>query len=491
MTTRREFLAATATLSAMTSTAFAVADVESDPTSLSLLAAARMLRKRQLTSVALTRAYLERIDRLNPVLNAYITVTPELALQQAAAADAELQRGIWRGPLHGMPIALKDNIDTARIRTTAASAVHADRIPAQDAVCYQRLQAAGAVLLGKLNLHEFAYGGTSAISHFGPVRNPWNTEHIPGGSSGGSAAAVSARMCAAALGTDTLASIRQPAAYCGVAGFKPTHGLASIRGIIPISEALDHVGPLCRHVADAAVVMQALAGHDPLDPVSRPNRAGDLSEGLGRSTRGLRVGVVRDPFFADLNPAVDSAVWEAVDAMQPLTASVAEIDLPPAPSFVPLLSESGIHHDALLADPANHDLYAPLTLQRLQAAAATTLAEYREGLRALHVARATVQEVFDRVDVLIMPTAPGLPERIDNAQNPDTPSGAEPSVRNTAPFNVFGLPALSVPCGFSGSGLPIGLQLVGAPFADGQVLALGHAYELATRWTSRQPPAAV
>src|SRR5690606_19424896 len=243
MVTRRDLFAGSLAAVAWAGVSRAFAQ-SANPVDLTLAEASRMIRARQLSPVEITEAYLAAIDRLEPQVNAYVTVTAERALRQARALEAELADGRWRGPLHGIPIALKDNIDTAGILTTAAGAVFADRVPDDDAEVTRRLEAGGAVLLGKLNMHEYAYGGTSSITHFGPVHNPWTLGHIPGGSSGGSAAAVAARMCAGALGTDTLASIRLPAAYCGIVGLKPTHGLASIRGIIPVSESLDHVGPM-------------------------------------------------------------------------------------------------------------------------------------------------------------------------------------------------------------------------------------------------------
>jgi aspartyl-tRNA(Asn)/glutamyl-tRNA(Gln) amidotransferase subunit A len=261
MTNRRTFLSSSLSIAAMFKTIPLNAQA-TDLTELSLVEASDLIRRGALSPIDLTRAYLDRIRQLQPLVNAYITVTEELALAQAAQLEEELMNGNWRGPLHGIPIGLKDNIDTAGIRTTAASTLIQDRVPETDATIYTRLRDAGCILLGKLNMHEFAWGGTSAITHFGPVHNPWNLDHIPGGSSGGSAAAVAARMCCAALGTDTLASIRLPAAYCGVTGLKASHGLASIRNIIPVAESLDHVGPLCRSVADTAYMLQAMKGFD-------------------------------------------------------------------------------------------------------------------------------------------------------------------------------------------------------------------------------------
>ncbi len=462
----------------------------SDPTALTLEESSDLIRARRLSPVELTQAYLSRIERLDPRLNAYITVTAELAVEQARRLESELMNGGWRGPLHGIPIALKDNMDTAGIRTTAASALLADRVPSSDAEAWRRLQEAGAVLLGKLNMHEFAYGGTSSISHFGPVRNPWNLEHIPGGSSGGSAAAVAARLCAAALGTDTLASIRQPAAYCGVVGLKATHGLASIRGIIPVAESLDHVGPMTRTVADPARVLEAIAGFDARDPVSVRAETADYPGVLDGPTATLRVGVPRTPFYETLDEDVETAIAAALGVLAGLTAGTRDMELPPMPDFPVLLAEAHAWHARHLSDPANHRLYDRVTLERLLAAGEFSAASYIAARRELAIARHAVVETFAGVDVIVTPTTPGLPEEIRRAQNPAEASGAEISVRNTFPFNVFGIPTVSVPCGFSRGGLPIGMQISGPPLGEAVVLRLAHAYEQATEWHTRQPPLA-
>lgn len=462
----------------------------SDLTELTLTEASMQIRAGLISPVELARAYLARIAQVDPSVNTYITVTGDLALEQAQQREAELDAGHWRGPLHGIPIALKDNMDTAGIRTTAASALFAERVPTQDAEVYRRLREAGAVLLGKLNMHEFAYGGTSSISHFGAVHNPWNLAHIPGGSSGGSAAAVAARLCCAALGTDTLASIRLPAAYCGITGLKATHGLASIRGIIPVSETLDHVGPMTRTVADGAHVLQAIAGFDALDPVSMRAKLPDYASALNRTTAQLRIGIARSPYFEELDSDVATATDAALKVLAGLTASIRDVELPPMADFTVLLAEAYAYHERYLADAANHRLYDKVTLQRLLAAGEFSAARYVEERRKLAIARHAIAETFSDVDIILMPTAPGLPEKISDAQNPAEASGAEPSVRNTFPFNIFGIPTISVPCGFSRSGLPIGLQISGPPFGEVSVLALAHAYEQATGWHKRQAPLA-
>ncbi|HEY5665610.1 MAG TPA: amidase [Gammaproteobacteria bacterium] len=484
-TSRREFIAgAAAAIAASRATA-----QMTDLTELSIIEASALIRSRALSPVDLTLAYLQRIDDLNDSINAYITVTPGVALEQAERLTADLDAGRWRGPLHGIPIALKDNIDTAGIPTTAASELFANRVPTEDAEVYRKLKAAGAVLLGKLNLHEFAYGGSSAITHFGPVHNPWNLDYIPGGSSGGSAAAVAARMCAAALGTDTLASIRLPAAYCGVVGLKATHGLASIRGIVPISESLDHVGPLTRSVGDAAVVMAAISGFDPLDPVSIAAELPDPAQALNDSVGGLRVGLPRGFYFGALDADIERATNEAVDVIGQLAGATRDVDLPEAPDFSVLLAEAYAYHEPYLSDPANHALYDPATLERILAAGTFSTQDYFRSRRDMALARRAVRRVFEEVDVVVTPTTPVMPTLIENAELPATATGAESTVRNTAPFNLFGIPTITVPCGLSRDGLPIGLQISGPRLGELPVFALAHAYEQATDWHLQRPPA--
>jgi aspartyl-tRNA(Asn)/glutamyl-tRNA(Gln) amidotransferase subunit A len=488
--TRRGVIAgAAATAMLATTRATGQRSNDDDLTRLSIAEAGRRIAAREISPVELTRAYLGRIERVDGRVNSYITVTAEQALDQARALEAELARGQRRGPLHGIPLALKDNIDTAGILTTAASAVYADRVPAEDAECVRKLRDAGAVFLGKLNMHEFAYGGTSAVTHYGPVHNPWDLDYNPGGSSGGSAAAVAARLCAAALGTDTAASVRFPASCCGVAGLKATHGLASIRGIVPLSEMHDHVGPLARSVEDCALVMTALAGFDPLDPVSISVAPENYHAAIGRDVRQLRVGVPREPFFADLEPEIDLAVRAALDVLASLTAGPPRDVRIAAPDTYALLdAETYTYHAPLLADAAKRALYTPITLQRVQGGASVPATVYIEQRRQMQIARNTIDETFADVDVLVAPTNMVLPQPIDAVLRDPAQEGS--LIRNTLPFNVFGIPAISVPCGFTRSGLPIGLQIVGPRLGEAAVLALAHAYEQATDWHRREPPLA-
>jgi aspartyl-tRNA(Asn)/glutamyl-tRNA(Gln) amidotransferase subunit A len=482
---RREFLgtgAVAAAAYALSGTAYAQA---TDPTTLSIAEAQRLIRSGALSPLELVEAYLERIGRFDDRLNAFVTVTGERALARARELEEELARGRWRGPLHGIPLALKDNIDTAGVLTTAASAVYADRVPDEDAEVVTRLEEAGAVIVGKLNMHEFAYGGTSAFTHTGPVRNPWDADRIAGGSSGGSGAAVAARLCAGALGTDTGGSVRIPAAHCGIAGLKPTYGLASIRGIIPLSVSLDHVGPMCRTVADTALMLQALAGYDPRGIASIRAEVPDYASALRRRTSSLRLGVPRTPYFDDLDPQIAEAVERALGVLSDLTASTRDVELPALPQARPVAVESYAYHADLLEE--SRELYEASTLARIEPGAEVPATEYAQALYQLKLVRKAIARVFDDVDLLVTPTLPILPVAIEAAR--ESPLEATRIlIRNTAPFNSYGIPGITVPCGFSREGLPIGLQICGRALGEVDVLALAHAYEQATDWHGRIPP---
>ncbi len=470
------------------------------------------LRRKEISPVELTRACLDRIEKLDPALNAFITVTAESALAEARAAEAEIARGEWRGPLHGIPIALKDLIDTAGTRTTAASQVYERRVPGEDAEVVRRLRRAGAVILGKNNLHEFAYGGSSLVSFFGDVHNPWNAAHIAGGSSGGSAAAVTAGLCYAAIGTDTAGSIREPAALCGCVGIKPTYGRVSARGVIPLSWSLDHIGPLTACVADAAVLLQAIAGYDPLDagsadvPVS--NYVSGLHfSGLGEGPKTLRVGIPRSYFYDDLDDEVRAAVEQALIViatcrdsrprlsgrakLDQMTAEMREMQIEVSNDRTVQAAESFAYHAANASRMP--ELYQPETLRRIRSGEDISAAEYIQRRRELDEERRRARNFFSEVDVLITPTMPiPAPAIADLKKDPAALRPAELALlRNTRPFNVWGLPAISVPCGFTKSGLPIGLQIAGPPWREDLVLGLAHAYEQATKWHERHLPAAV
>jgi aspartyl-tRNA(Asn)/glutamyl-tRNA(Gln) amidotransferase subunit A len=457
-----------------------------DLAALSLTEAAEAVRTKRVSPTELVKACLARIDVYNPKLNAFITVTREAALWRAGTLESDLKAGTIRGPLHGVPIALKDNIDTAGVRTTAASSVFDDRVPAADAEVAKRLAAAGAILIGKLNLHEFANGGTSATSYYGPVRNPWALDRNPGGSSGGSAAAVAAGLCYGALGTDTGGSIRTPASYCSIVGLKPTYGLVSIRGIIPLVLSLDHCGPMTRTVADAALMLGVLAGYDRLDIASVEHGAENYVQAMNAPVKGLRVGVARAPFFDHLDADVAKATDAALRTIASLTASVSDVMLPTTRE-VTLGGEMYAYHEPLFTQMAGR--YQIPTRRNLQNGANAKAADYIRGRWALELIRRTIDDSFKEVDVVVLPTRRHTPRTVDAAlEREETDKPRNPELENTGQFNVYGIPAISVPCGFTDAGLPVGLMIAGPRFAEGRVLALARAFEQATEWHRRQPP---
>ncbi len=443
-------------------------------------------RRKEISPVEVTRECLGRIEKLNPSLNAFITVLADSATQGAKAAEAEILNGQWRGPLHGIPIALKDLIDTAGTRTTAASALYEQRVPTVDADVVRRLRQAGAVIIGKNNLHEFAYGGSSLISHFGDMHNPWEVGRITGGSSGGSAAAVVTGMACAAIGTDTAGSVREPAALCGCVGLKPTYGRISSRGIIPLSASLDHVGPLAASVADAAIVLQAIAGYDPADITTADIPVADYVSVLQAGAQSLRVGVPRAFFFDELDPEVASAMEHALRGIETMVAQVKEVQIDVPTDRTLQMAESYAHHAKNLEKHA--ELYQAETVRRLRTGEKISAAEYIRKRRELEQSRRDIGKIFADIDVLVTPTTPiPAPAIADLRANPDALRPAELKLlRNTRPFNVWGLPAISLPCGFTQSGMPIGLQIAGPPWREDLVLRLAHAYEQATAWHKRR-----
>jgi aspartyl-tRNA(Asn)/glutamyl-tRNA(Gln) amidotransferase subunit A len=460
----------------------------SDPTKLSLAEASELARAKKISPVELTQECLKRIERFNPKLNAFITVTAEKALAQAREAEAEIQKGQWKGPLHGIPIALKDLVDTASVRTTAGSALFKDRMPTQDAEIVRRLKAAGAVLLGKLNMHEFAFGGSSVISAFGPVRNPWAVEYSPGGSSGGSAAAVAAGLCFGAIGSDTGGSIREPAGYCGIVGLKPTYGRVSTRGVIPLSWSLDHVGPMTRTVRDAALMLQTLAGYDPEDVTSANAPVPDYAAALEKKTR-FRLGIPRAHFYEELHPEVQAATTAALGVLGRLTSRQQDIEIPTGAEFsgAVLFAEVYAYHQENVA--THPELYHPETLKRIRTGAEVSASAYITARRQLEQIRRATPKIFEAVDILATPTSPAPPSKISELLGDlDKLRDRELlMLRNTRPLNVLGLPTISIPCGFTGDGLPIGMQLTGPLGGEAAVLSLAQSYEQATEWRKRRP----
>jgi len=453
---------------------------------LSLAEASSRIRSRQVSPTQLVNACLERITTYNPKLNAFITIMKEQALAQARELEQEQRAGKFRGPLHGIPIALKDNIDTAGTRTTAASAVFEDRVPSEDAEVTRRLKNAGAIIIGKVNLHEFAMGGTSATSYFGPVRNPWALERNTGGSSGGSAAAVSAELCFGALGTDTGGSIRTPSSFCSVVGLKPTYGLVSIRGIIPLTYSLDHCGPITRTVEDAAMILNVLAGYDRLDIASVEHPAEDYVSGMRQPVNGLRIGIPRAPFFDLLDADVAKAVEEALSVLGKLTKSSREVMLP-STRDIGLNGEVYAYHEEHYAHGAGR--YQIPTRRSLANAGNAKAADYVRSKWKLDLLRRTIDDSFKDVDVVVLPTRRRTPRTIDAAiKREESDKPRNPELENTGQFNMFGIPAISVPCGFTAKGLPVGLMIAGPRFSESRVLAVAAAFEKATEWDKQKPP---
>ena len=451
-----------------------------------LAQASQAVQTKEASPVDMTQACLDRIERLNPQVNAFITVTPDAALEEARKAEAEIKRGEWKGPLHGMPLAVKDLVETAGVKTTAASKVLANNVTKEDAEVVRRLRSAGAVLLGKLNLHEFAYGGSGVIGHFGPAKNPWNLEHITGGSSSGSAAAVAAGLCYGAIGTDTAGSIRLPAAYCGITGLKPSFGLVSARGVIPLSWSLDHVGPMARTVADCALMLQAIAHYDAKDincqkfpPVYYPSA-------MREPTTSLRIGLAKE-FFQDVDAEIVNAIESAVALIKKLVTSVSDISLSTDVDRTVLRCEPFAYHQAYMAEHEKD--YDPETLKRIRSGSDVSAADYIHRYRELLTQRREIAKLFNRVDLIITPTTPQPPPTF--AELAKSPNELRPKelimLRNTRPFNIYGLPSISVPCGFTKSGLPIGLQISGASGTEGSVLSLAGAYQKETDWHVKRP----
>lgn len=449
----------------------------------------RRIRGREISPVELTRDCLARIENLNRKLNAFITVMADSALADARLAEQEIQRGNYRGPFHGIPIGLKDILDTTSTRTTAASAQYKDRIPTADAEVVRRLRAAGAIILGKQNLHEFAYGGSSMISFYGEVHNPWDVSRLTGGSSGGSAASVASGLGFAAIGTDTAGSIRLPAAYCGVVGLKPTYGRVSARGVVPLAWSYDHVGPITNSVHDAALMLHAIAGYDAGDPASVDAPVPDFITNLDQFPVGLRIGVVRAYFFDSLDPEIAAAMEEAIQVFRKLSAEIREdIKLEVSTDRTLSSAESyAFHQPMVMRSP---ELYQPATLTRIKSGESISSADAECAKRDLEASRHAIRNIFNEVDILLTPTVPIPPPSIDELQK--RPENLRPAelvmLRNTRPFNVWGIPAISVPCGFTTDGLPIGLQLAAAPWREDPLLRVAYAYERSTEWHERNRP---
>jgi aspartyl-tRNA(Asn)/glutamyl-tRNA(Gln) amidotransferase subunit A len=463
---------------------------------MSLADVGALIRSKQVSPVEVTDAALARIEQLNLRLNAFWTVTAELAREQARAAETEIAKGEYRGPLHGVPVGLKDLIYTKGIRTTAGSKIFADFVPDYDATVVEKLRDAGAVIVGKTALHEFAYGISNDNPHYGPTRNPWNPERVSGGSSGGNGVAVATGMCWGAIGTDTGGSIRIPSSFCGIAGLKPTRGRVSLHGVYPLGYSLDHVGPMARNVVDVGLLYQIISGFDPKDEYSEDRALGEI--GLRKSLKGVRVGVPTNFFFDSLQPEVEILVRKAVGVMEELGASVIPVEIPgmaelTESSAASLTAEAYFLHKDHLAERPN-DLGADVRM-RIEKGREMTGADYVRAQLTRARVRRELQELFSQVDALVTPTTPLTAFPFEAS-----PAGAKAvdlrasSTLLLRGFNATGHPALSVCCGFTssltGEGLPAGLQIVSRLWDEATVLHVGYAYEQATDWHTRRPPVA-
>lgn len=460
---------------------------------LTLSEAASQIQKKELSPLALTRAYADRIQALDPLLNCFITRTLDTALEEARQAEAEIQAGDYRGPLHGIPLTLKDLFETRGVRTTAGSRFFADYFPQEDAMVVQKLRNAGAIFLGKTNMHEIALGLTNVNPHYGACHNPWSPERVPGGSSGGSAAAVAAGLCMGSLGSDTGGSVRVPASLCGVVGIKPTFGRTSLRGVLPLSWNLDHVGPLARSVRDAAILLQVIAGYDAQDPASVDAPVPNYLSGLEDGVRGWKIGLANDTYYSKSDPQVWQAIQAAADVFRHLGAQVIPMEFPDSyeaakANGVMVTSDAAAFHQERLATRPQD--FGADVLMRLQGGAAYSSTEYILARHTQSIFRRRCELLFENIDLMIMPTTAVTAPLIEG---PDAIQQARRLTRFTAPFNLAGLPALSLPAGFSEQNsvadkeLPIGLQLVASAWAEARLLRAAYTYEQAAGWYKRRP----
>jgi aspartyl-tRNA(Asn)/glutamyl-tRNA(Gln) amidotransferase subunit A len=449
---------------------------------------AARIRKKEVSPVEVTDAVLDRIGAVESKTKAYVTLMRDEARAAAKAAELAVMAGNYLGPLHGIPVGVKDLYYTRGVKTTAGSKILATFVPDHDAAVIERLKAAGAVIVGKLNTHEFAMNTWTP-----PTRNPWDLDRIPGGSSGGSGAAVAASECIAATGTDTGGSIRIPAALCGIVGLKPTFGRVSRHGIIPLSWTLDHAGPMTKTVEDAAIMLRAMAGYDPRDPATVDRPVPDYLRALTGDVKGLRVGVPREYYFDTLDPEVEAAVRKGIQTLEGLGASVHEVGFPHIGSMAIthaciILTEAATYHEKWLRTRA--DDYQPDVRFSLEWGKTFMGIDYVQCQRVREMIRQDFADVLTRVDVIAAPTVPAPASKV--GEDPITINGRKEGlvgahIRLNRPANHTGLPAITVPCGFTGAGLPIGLQLVGRAFDEATVLRAAHAYETSTPWHRKTP----
>lgn len=455
---------------------------------LDVAAASELLRTKKLSPLEYARALIARIEAHDRKLNAFLRFMPDIALEDARRAEAEIASGNWRGSWHGVPYALKDIVDYAGLPTTAHSKILQDNVAAGDAAVTQRFRAAGAVFLGKLSTHEFATGGPSFDLPWPPARNPWNRDHFPGGSSSGSGAATAAGFVPAAIGTDTAGSIRNPASMCGIVGMKPTYGLVSRRGVVPLAFSLDHVGPMTRTVRDNALLLDLIAGHDPADPGSCNRAAGGYTARLKQDLKGMRIGVIRHYYTQDMQADAEMAagIEAALEVFEQLGATVQEVRTAPLEEFVAcnrilLTAEAFAIHESWMRERPQD--YGALARERIMAGMFVRAADYINATRVRRKLTAQFHALFDTVDVMVTLSSMDPACRIDDIKEIERTYPRQARM----PFNVTGSPAISVPSGFSQAGLPLSIQLVGKPFDEARLYQLAYAYEQATPWHERRP----
>jgi aspartyl-tRNA(Asn)/glutamyl-tRNA(Gln) amidotransferase subunit A len=455
---------------------------------LSIAEADKLIAAKKLSPVELTRTCLDRVKKLDPTLHSFLLLTEDRAMADAKAAEARMMAATRKGPLDGIPIGHKDIYNTAGIRTTAHSKLLEHNVPTEDSVVVQKWAEAGSILMGKLATHEFAIGGPSFDLPWPPARNPWNPEHFTAGSSSGTGAAVAAGLVLGGTGSDTGGSIRGPSALCGLAGIKPTYGLSSRRGVLPLSQTLDHTGPMAWTVQDCALLLQAMAGHDPLDPASADRPVANFTADLGKSAKGLRIGVIRHFHEVDnqVSPATQQGIDGALEIFRSQGAEIRDVTLSPmmdynAPGWLILTAEAYAVHEPWLKERFND--YGELLRDRLAFGALMRAPDYVQALRRRRVLCLEMRDAMADLDILITASAPAEAPKITEV--PKWGMFEKPNF--TMPFNLTGLPALSVCTGYGDGGLPVSMQIVGKPFAEATVFRAGHAYETATTWRSRRP----
>ena len=461
---------------------------------LSIAETSELIAGKQISPVEVVNAHLRRINRTDDTLNSFITLLSEKSVAEANKAEQDIRSGNYLGPLHGIPIGLKDLFYTKGVRTTVGSKILQNFVPAYDATVTVKLEKAGAIIIGKLQMHEFALGTTSENPHHGSARNPWDIECVTGGSSGGSGSAVAAGQCMGALGTDTGGSVRIPSSLCGIVGLKPSFGRVSRYGVYPLSWSLDTVGPMARRVRDAALILNVIAGHDSRDTSSANRPAEDFTDTLGQEIKGLLIGIPREFFFDIIDPEVRNAVYQAAHVLEGLGASVEEVSVPvlehslTISSNILLTEAAEVHLDHLResADDISADVRT-----KFEIGALTPATDYIKAQRARRVFNRKITETMLNYDILLAPTAPiGAPKLSETTVQ--VGSKTEPKLsllsRLTRPFNICGVPTISAPCGFTSSGLPIGMQMAGRLFDEAAVLRVAYAYEQATDWHTRRPP---